>query len=253
MSYFSCKGRSINLVIPTKSFSYWAASSEFGTYRLCEQRRFRRARASVCAVSPEPPLLAHASSETRGTFRQKARSLAPLNGWACAVKIFHDGMLEDTDSLDGALLLLLRVSECKWFVKVRYFGIFQLNLFVFCKFCLVPMVITHVFGTLICISFTMHQPWTSILWSSVSRVWLFSVHNGLSYHLHTSQGRLLSIQHFSGHFGRGQLTYPHCFLASVQGSLPVLSVHSSVSNWQLPFLNHRKVGNDRRNYFITKR
>ena len=45
---------------------YWAASSEFGTYRLCEQRRFRRACASaqsrqnlrsslIQAVSPEEP------------------------------------------------------------------------------------------------------------------------------------------------------------------------------------------------------
>ena len=59
----------------------------------------------ICAVSPEPPLLAHTSSESRGTFRQKARSLAPLNGWACAVKICHDGMLEDTNSLDGAHIL----------------------------------------------------------------------------------------------------------------------------------------------------
>ena len=56
----------------------------------------------IRAVSPEPPLLAHTSSESKGTFRQKARSLAPLNGWACAVKICHDGMLEDTNSLDGA-------------------------------------------------------------------------------------------------------------------------------------------------------
>ena len=38
------------------------------------------------AVSPEPPLLAHTNSEPRGTFRQKARSLAPLNGWACKLK-----------------------------------------------------------------------------------------------------------------------------------------------------------------------
>ena len=30
----------------------------------------------IRAVSPEPPLLAHTSSESRGTFRQKARSLA---------------------------------------------------------------------------------------------------------------------------------------------------------------------------------
>ena len=60
----------------------------------------------IRAVSPEPPLLAHTSIESRGTFRQKARSLAPLNGWACAVKICHDGMLEDTNSLDGAHMLI---------------------------------------------------------------------------------------------------------------------------------------------------
>ena len=56
----------------------------------------------IRAVSPEPSLLAHTSSESRGTFRQKTRSLAPLNDWACAVEICHDGMLEDTNSLDGA-------------------------------------------------------------------------------------------------------------------------------------------------------
>ena len=56
----------------------------------------------IRAVSPEPPLLAHTSNESRGTVTQKARSLASLNGWAYAVKICHDGMLEDTNSLDGA-------------------------------------------------------------------------------------------------------------------------------------------------------
>ena len=56
----------------------------------------------IHAVSPEPSLLAHTSNESRGTFRQKARSLASLNGWACAVKTCHDPMLEDTNSLDGA-------------------------------------------------------------------------------------------------------------------------------------------------------
>ena len=60
----------------------------------------------IRAVSPEPPLLAHTSIESRGTFRQKARSLAPLNGWACAVKSCHDGMLEDTNSLDGAHMVI---------------------------------------------------------------------------------------------------------------------------------------------------
>ena len=70
----------------------------------------------IRAVSQEPPLLAHASSESRGTFRQKARSLAPLNGWACAVKICHDGMLEDTNLLDAVQLyrayLSLEVIFC---------------------------------------------------------------------------------------------------------------------------------------------
>ena len=56
----------------------------------------------IRAVSPESPLLAHTSNESRGTFRQKARSLAPQNGWACAVKICYDGMLEDTNSLDAS-------------------------------------------------------------------------------------------------------------------------------------------------------
>ena len=58
----------------------------------------------IRAVSPEPSLLAHTSSESRGTFRQKTRSLASLNGWACAVEICHDGMLEDINSLDAAHL-----------------------------------------------------------------------------------------------------------------------------------------------------
>ena len=66
-----------------------------------------QANLRIRAVSPEPPLLAHTSSESRGTFRQKARSLAPLNGWACAVKICHDGMLEDTNSHDGAHLMFI--------------------------------------------------------------------------------------------------------------------------------------------------
>ena len=63
----------------------------------------------IRAVSPEPPLLAHTGSESRGTFRQKASSLAPLNDWACAVKICHDGMLEDTNSLDAPHFIVLSV------------------------------------------------------------------------------------------------------------------------------------------------
>ena len=70
----------------------------------------------IRTVSPEPSLLAHTSSESRGTFRQKVRSLAAPNGWACAVKICHDGMLEDTNSLDRVHLIpfnrLLLMLQC---------------------------------------------------------------------------------------------------------------------------------------------
>ena len=75
------------------------------TYRLCE--REGSGEPALRAVSSEPPLLAHTSIESRGTVRHKARSLAPLNGWACAVKICHDGILEDTNSLDGAQIWVL--------------------------------------------------------------------------------------------------------------------------------------------------
>ena len=74
--------------------------------RICYLSPRRAAKVQVSprirAVSPEPPLLADTSSESKGTVRQKTRSLAPLNGWACAFKICHDGMFEDTNSLDGA-------------------------------------------------------------------------------------------------------------------------------------------------------
>ena len=48
---------------------------------------------------------------------------------------------------------------------------------------------------------------------------------------------------FSGHFGRGQLTYPHCSWASL--------LCGFASNWQLTFLNQRKGKNGHRNYFMT--
>ena len=67
----------------------------------------------IRAVLPEPPLLAHTSSESRGTFRQKARFLAPLNGWACAVKICHDGMLDDTNSLDAPHISVFNFTDNK--------------------------------------------------------------------------------------------------------------------------------------------
>ena len=71
----------------------------------------------IRAVSPEPSLLAHTSSESRGTFRQKARSVAPLNGWACAVEICHDGMLEDTNSLGGAQIVFKKTLIILYFIS----------------------------------------------------------------------------------------------------------------------------------------
>ena len=107
--------------------------------RICYLSPMRAAKVQaslrIRAVSPEPPLLAHTSSESRGTFRQKARSLAPLNGWACAVKICHDGMLEDTNSLDRAhirVIFCIILCIILWlltgsFAGTAAFGSYSLN------------------------------------------------------------------------------------------------------------------------------
>ena len=77
----------------------------------------------IHAVSPETPLLAHTSSESRGTSRQKARSLAPLNGWACAVKICHDGMLEDTNLLGAPQIIF--IGCLLLFCSIQYFAVWN--------------------------------------------------------------------------------------------------------------------------------
>ena len=83
--------KSFNSVVgKCQSYNFWAANLD-----VIAQNWYGPRQANLV-------LIAYASSESRGTFRQKARSLAPLNGWACAVKICHDGILEDTNSLDGA-------------------------------------------------------------------------------------------------------------------------------------------------------
>ena len=89
------------------TYNFWPYMDRVKRIWYLSPMRAAKVQASlrIRAVSPEPPLLAHTSSGSRGTFRRKARSLAPLNGWACAVKICHDGMLEDTNSLDSALIL----------------------------------------------------------------------------------------------------------------------------------------------------
>ena len=82
----------------------------------------------IRAVSPEPSLFAHTSSESRGTVKQKAISLDPLNGWACAVKICHDGMLEDTNSLDGAQTIISVQNKVNYTFDKRFDASFVENI-----------------------------------------------------------------------------------------------------------------------------
>ena len=53
-------------------------------------------------------------------------------------------------------------------------------------------------------------------------------------------------------FRAWSVTLTTLFWASLLGSLPVLSAHSLVSNWQLLFLNQRKRENGRKHFFMTK-
>ena len=78
----------------------------------------------IRAVSPEPSLLAHISSESRGTFRQKARSLALLNGWACAVKIVMTECSKTQIRLTGLILsnLYYRKKVMRLWIVCRFTG-----------------------------------------------------------------------------------------------------------------------------------
>ena len=78
-----------------KSSTHWKENELGRVKRILYLSPMRAAKVQaslrIRAVSPEPLLLAHTSSESRGTFRQKTRSLALLNCLACAVKVCHDG------------------------------------------------------------------------------------------------------------------------------------------------------------------
>ena len=101
-----------NLFCTIIKFAYYHMDRVKRIWYLSPMRAAKvQASLRIRAVSPEPPLLNHTSSESRGTFRQKARSLASLNGWACAVKTCRDGMLEDTNSLDGAHMQLAEIVK----------------------------------------------------------------------------------------------------------------------------------------------
>ena len=123
----------------------------------------------IRAVSPEPSLLAHTSSESRGIFRQKARSQASLNGWACAVKICHDGMLEDTNSLDGAHLIYCNVfSFFVW--GAFHLSALAINLqhyFLSLKFCSKEIIsIVWVTIYLNCFLFNLN-----VLYKTLNKIW----------------------------------------------------------------------------------
>ena len=112
-------------------WTIWTASSEFGTYRLCEQRRFRRACASEQSRQNLCCLLIQAVSQEEPSDRKPD----PWPLWmACALKICHDGMLEDTNSIDGAHMWVTychRKQDCQlqlavyiwWRMDSQYTGI----------------------------------------------------------------------------------------------------------------------------------
>ena len=60
----------VSLNLPFHSFAKWTASSEFGTYRLCEQRRFRRACASAQSRQNLRCSLIHAVSQEEPSDRK---------------------------------------------------------------------------------------------------------------------------------------------------------------------------------------
>ena len=77
----------------------WTASSEFGTYRLCEQRRFRRACASGQSRQNLRCLLIQAVNQEEPSDRKPD----PWPLWMAGhAQLKFVGMLEDTNSLDGA-------------------------------------------------------------------------------------------------------------------------------------------------------
>ena len=88
----------------------WTASSEFGTYRLCEQRRFRRACASAQSRQNLRCSLIQAVSQEEPSDRKPDPWPLWMAGHA-QLKICHDGMLEDTNSLDGAHLWMYNMTQ----------------------------------------------------------------------------------------------------------------------------------------------
>ena len=83
----------------------WAASSEFGIYRLCEQRRFRRACASAQSRQNLRCSLIQAVSQEEPSDRKPDPWSLQMAGHA-QLEFFMTGMFEDINSLDAAQFIL---------------------------------------------------------------------------------------------------------------------------------------------------
>ena len=93
------------VILPYILKTIWTASSEFGTYRLCEQRRFRRACASAQSRQNLRCSLIQAVSQEEPSNRKPDPWPLWMAGHAQLIKTCRDRMLEDTNSLDGAHLV----------------------------------------------------------------------------------------------------------------------------------------------------
>ena len=97
---------------------------------------------------------------------------------------------------------------------------------------------------------TVHLKCTCCIWLSIP--WVSAIYTGtMLKSVLCGCWCFMALWHILGHFGRGQLSYPHCSWTSLLGSLQVLSAHSFANNWQLPFLKQRKGENGRKKYFMT--
>ena len=91
-----------------KQTNIWASTWAKGTYHICERRRMFR------AVSPEPSLFTRTIYGIRGSFRQKAKSLTPLSGCACAFKGSRTVWRYSSFDHETAQILIRQLTRLEW-------------------------------------------------------------------------------------------------------------------------------------------
>ena len=91
----------------------WTASSELGTYSLCEQRRFRRACASAQSRQNLRCSLIQAVSQEEPSDRKPDPWPLWMAGHAQLIFVMTE-ILEDTNSLDGAHMFAALIH---WWVR----------------------------------------------------------------------------------------------------------------------------------------